>query len=264
MQSLYNAIGSTYCATRRADPSLAKTLARFVEAQDGRCYLDLACGTGNYTNALASVSGTWYGCDISDVMLTQARAKNSKIEWKLSKADALPYQSAFFDGAMCTLAIHHFPELLQPFQEVHRVLNQGTFVLFTAFPEQMRDYWLCHYFPEMMRSSVAQMPAREQLTAALESAGFEIENAIPFYVTNELQDLFLYSGKERPILYLDPLVRANISSFASRCSPAELNAGLQQLRSDIESGDFSSVASSYQSVGGDYAFVVARKRWTIA
>ena len=260
MQLLYNDIGHTYRTTRRADPAIAKTLADLLELQEDRRFLDLACGTGNYTDALASIGGNWYGCDISEVMVNQARLKNSTIDWKLSKADSLPYQNGYFHGAMCTLAIHHFPDQLKPFQEVYRVLNQGTFVLFTAFPEQMHEYWLCHYFPEMMKSSIAQMPAQELVTASLRSAGFEIEKITPFYVTNELQDLFLYSGKDRPNQYLDPTVRANISSFASHCSDAELADGLQRLSLDIESGTFSKVVSSYQSTRGDYAYVVARKR----
>lgn len=260
MQPLYNDIGSTYCGTRRADLSIAIILARLLNVQEGRRFLDLACGTGNYTDALASIGGSWHGCDISDVMIKQARLKNSAINWQLSKADSLLYQSGFFDGAMCTLAIHHFPDLLKPFREVYRVLNQGTFVLFTAFPEQMREYWLCHYFPEMMKSSITQMPSQKLVTVALQSAGFEIDQITPFHVTNELQDLFLYAGKGRPDQYLDPKVRANISSFASRCSTTELNIGLRHLSRDIESGEFSKVAASYQSIDGDYAYVVGRKR----
>lgn len=260
MQPLYNEIGSTYCATRRADPFIAKTLARLVKVQKGHRFLDLACGTGNYTTALAEIGGEWHGCDISEVMINQARSKSSLIGWQLSKADSLPYQSKYFDGAMCTLAIHHFPDLLKPFQEVHRVLEQGVFVLFTAFSEQMEGYWLCHYFPEMMKSSIAQMPAQALVTTALQSSGFEIEKIEPFYITNELQDLFLYSGKDNPNQYLDPAVRANISSFASRCSKGELASGLERLSRDIESGEFSRVAASYQSTQGDYAYVVARKR----
>jgi SAM-dependent methyltransferase len=231
-----------------------------VELREGRRFLDLACGTGNYTTALASIGGQWHGCDISAVMLNQARSKSSSIDWQLSKADSLPYQNDYFDGAICTLAIHHFSDLLKPFREVHRVLDQGPFVLFTAFPEQMEGYWLCHYFPEMMKRSIAQMPTQELVTAALLSAEFEIEKIVQYTITNELQDLFLYSGKDRPRQYFDPAVRANISSFASRCSEAELSEGLERLSRDIESGNFSKVASSYQSTHGDYAYVIARKR----
>jgi hypothetical protein len=138
------------------------------------------------------------------------------------------------------------------------VLDRGRFVVFTAFPEQMRGYWLCHYFPEMMRRSIEQMPSRESVVAALQDAGFTIEEIVPFHVTDRLQDLFLYAGKERPRLYLDPLVRANIFSFAALCSPDELEAGLRALGDDLESGEFGRVAERYSSPDGDYAFVVGR------
>lgn len=259
MQPLYNAIGSTYCASRRADPSIAKELARLIAIDEHKRFLDLACGTGNYTSALAALGGCWHGTDISDVMLDQARASNPGIIWRLSQADSLPYEDGFFDGAMCTLAIHHFAQLLRPFKEVHRVLRGGPFIIFTAFSEQMHGYWLCHYFPEMMKSSIEQMPSREVVITSLQCAGFEVESIKPFYVTEQLQDLFLYAGKARPAQYFDPVVRANISSFASRCTDAELSAGLRMLREDIDSGAFANVASRYQSIDGDYAYVVAHK-----
>jgi SAM-dependent methyltransferase len=262
MQALYNEICSSYCTTRRADPSITQTLAHLLSVAHGGNFLDLACGTGNYTNALASIGGNWHGCDISEVMVRQARAKNQEVRWQVSSADSLPYPATFFDGAICTLAIHHFPDLLQPFKEVYRTMRQGPFVLFTAFPEQMQRYWLCHYFPEMMASSIAQMPTQEIVTSALRSAGFEIDSILPFDVTNDLQDLFLYSGKERPELYLDTQIRANISSFASRCSQAELESGLKTLSDDIETCTFAELAASYRCSSGDYTYIVAHKRTT--
>ena len=60
-------------------------------------------------------------------------------------------------------------------------------------------------------------------------------------VTNELQDLFLYSGKHRPDLYLDPAVRDNISSFANLAPVSELQDGLALLASDIQTGTVTSV-----------------------
>ncbi len=66
-------------------------------------------------------------------------------------------------------------------------------------------------------------------------------------MSNNLQDLFLQSRKYRPELYLDPIVRARISSFAKLCESEELNSGLEKLERDIE------------SALGDYLFVVARK-----
>lgn len=258
MSALYDEIGTTYCTTRRADPSIATTLASLLSIEPGKHYLDLACGTGNYTNALAMLGGRWHGADISEVMIRQAQSSNQQIQWQVSSASSLPYRDSSFDGVMCTLAIHHFNGLLHPFEEVRRTLKHGNFVLFTAFSEQMRRYWLCHYFPCMMEHAIAQMPEQALVSAQLQAAGFTIERVLPFNITNELQDLFLYSGKERPELYLDPAVRANISSFASLCSQAELNAGMQKLRNDITTGAFSEIAASYQSPVGDYAYVVAK------
>lgn len=263
MQPLYDRIGSTYSRTRCADVAITATLAELLALKPQGKYLDLACGSGNYTQALAALAGRWYGLDISATMLWQARQQHlpqhSGIRWQLGRSEALPYQSNLFDGMICTQALHHFSDLPQSFSEVYRVMRQGRFVLFTAFPKQMRGYWLCHYFPRMMKRAMEQMPTEAAVTAALESAGFAIERIVPFCVSNALQDLFLYSGKARPQQYLDPEVRANISSFASLCHGTELEAGLQKLKEDMESGAFAQVADSYRIGQGDYAYVVAHK-----
>jgi SAM-dependent methyltransferase len=259
MQPLYNSIGSRYGATRRADPAIAGQISRLVNCAGGSRFLDVACGTGSYTCALAAGGGQWHGTDISEVMLKQAMEKDSSIEWAVGSIERLPYQDGFFDGVVCSLAIHHFAELDTPFREVWRVLNKGKFVIFTAFPEQMQNYWLCHYFPDMMRRSCQKMPSKQSVVDSLQLAGFEIASVNPFFVTNQLQDLFLYSGKERPEFYLDPVVRANISSFAALCSAEELEQGLLALRADIASKRFNEVSQRYESRSGDYAFVVGGK-----
>lgn len=259
MQPLYDSIGTTYSATRRADPSIAREIARSAAVRPGATFLDVACGTGNYTCALAGIGGIWHGTDISAVMLKKAAERSTSISWVQSSVNALPYKDSSFEGAVCSLAIHHFADLPSPFHEIWRVLRQGRFVIFTSFPEQMRGYWLCHYFPEMMQHLIEKRPARDSVTRSLRSAGFEIREIIPFHVTSELQDLFLYSGKDRPELYFDPVLRANISSFAELCPPDELHEGLISLRDDLESGKFQRITNGYRSENGDYAYVIAEK-----
>jgi ubiquinone/menaquinone biosynthesis C-methylase UbiE len=267
MQPLYDKIGASYSRTRCADAAITATLAELLAVHAEGNYLDLACGSGNYTLALAALAGTWYGVDLSETMIRQARvqrpwhkhAQDASVYWQLGTANALPYKNAFFDGVLCTLSIHHFSNLHRAFREAYRVMRQGRIVLFTAFPKQMRGYWLCHYFPQMMKRAIAQMPTEARVTAALQSAGFEIERIVPFCVNNGLTDLFLYSGKARPEQYLDPEVRANISSFSELCNSKELASGLQRLQQDIASGAFAQVAESYRIGQGDYAYVVARK-----
>lgn len=258
MPAIYDFIGTNYARSRRADPVIAQTLARELNLTSGGSYLDLACGTGNYTFALSDLDGEWSAVDVSQVMLDQARQKASNVEWELASADDLPFPDATFDGAICTLAIHHFPSLESPFSEVRRTLRSGKFVIFTGLAEQMGNYWLCHYFPQMMARAIEKMPSESEIRLALGQSGFKSVSVTPYFVTNELQDLFLYSGKHRPDLYLDADIRANISSFASLATSAELQEGLAQLSADLKSGDFASVKEQYATELGDYAFISAR------
>lgn len=259
MPVLYDQIGATYSATRRADPSVAQALAEYVGVSNAGSFLDVGCGTGNYTCAVAAHGGRWHGIDTSAEMLGQARGKNRFITWTLGSAETLPFGTGDFTGAICTLAIHHFTSVATAFSETFRVLRAGKIVLFTAFPDQMRNYWLCHYFPRMMEKSINRMPGRELVIQELKNAGFTEPLVIPFHVTAELQDMFLYSGKLRPELYLEPAVRSNISSFATLCPARELEKGLSALRNDISSGRFQALLQQYSIDQADYAFVVATK-----
>ncbi|MCG3189356.1 MAG: Ubiquinone/menaquinone biosynthesis C-methyltransferase UbiE [Burkholderiaceae bacterium] len=257
MQALYDSLGTTYAASRRADPALVRSLAEFLRLSPSSSYLDVACGTGNYTVALSSLGGKWSAVDVSEVMLAQARAKSDVVAWVRSDAGCLPFPTSTFDGAICTLAIHHFGNLESPFAEARRALRSGSFVIFTGLAEQMRHYWLCHYFPQMMTRSIENMPSEAQIRSALSRAGFSSVAVRPFSVTRDIQDLFLYSGKHRPELYLNAAVRANISSFALFAPHAELEAGLAQLATDLQNGTFASIKARYGSDAGDYAYVVA-------
>ena len=258
MPALYDVIGSSYAASRRADPVLVGLLADYVALAPSGSYLDLACGTGNYTVALSAIGGRWTGLDISNKMLEQARQKSQAITWLQSDAADLPFQAGVFDGAICTLALHHFKNLAGPFAEVRRIIRSGSFVIFTGLPEQMKHYWLGHYFPQMMARSIKNMPEESTIREALSCAGFGSVDLFPFFVTPELQDLFLYAGKDRPGLYLDAVVRSNISSFATLTSSAELQSGLARLAEDLQSGAFHDVRAQHRTADGDYAFILAR------
>jgi hypothetical protein len=99
------------------------------------------------------------------------------------------------------------------------------------------------------------MPTATKISEALLQAGFKSVTVEPFFVTNELRDQFLYSGRHRPSIYLDPAVRAKISSFARLFSESELQIGLDRLSADIQSGTFPSIAATYATELGDYAYI---------
>jgi SAM-dependent methyltransferase len=191
-------------------------------------------------------------------MLVGARTKSAAVRWCQADVAALPFRAGAFDGALCTLAIHHFPDLAGALAEVGRVLAPGArLVIFTAFPEQMRDCWLGEYFPVMLARSIAQMPSGGAVERALREAGLRLLQVEPWLVPADLVDLFLYSGKDRPELYFEPAVRRGISSFALLADAGEVEAGLARLQADLASGRFAEIRARAASPHGDYAFVVA-------
>jgi ubiquinone/menaquinone biosynthesis C-methylase UbiE len=256
---LYDRIGTHYDVTRRADPALVARLIAHLNPEPTGRYLDIACGTGNYTVAVAQTGMRVHGIDQSPRMIAAARDKSHAVAWLVGNVEALPFRDGTFSGVLCTLAIHHFKALQPAFQEAFRVLTRGHFVLFTSTAEQMRGYWLNAYFPAAMARSIVQMPGLQTIIRALQRSGFASVHTEPYEVHTDLQDFFLYSGKHRPAMYLDPQVRAGISTFAALADPSEVEEGCRKLSQDIESGRIAEVIARYRHPHGDYLFVVGEK-----
>ncbi|MGH7949851.1 MAG: class I SAM-dependent methyltransferase, partial [Candidatus Binataceae bacterium] len=108
--ALYDRIGTTYDATRRADPYLLGRLLHHLRPSRNRIHLDLGCGTGNYTAALRSAGVRIIGVDLSALMLARAREKNPDVAWCRVRAESLPFVSGAFGGAMSTFVHHHMSD----------------------------------------------------------------------------------------------------------------------------------------------------------
>jgi len=260
----YDQIGREYNATRSADPYITGRLLYHLQPEQGRLYLDIGCGTGNYTIALAEKGLSFVGVEPSDRMLGAARSRKGDINWVQGTAEQIPAGDNVFDGIVATLTIHHWTDLKKAFAEVGRVLSgNGRLVLFTSTPEQMEGYWLNHYFPRMLRASMAQMPSLADIREAMGPAELEIRDIEQYFVKDDLQDCFLYVGKNNPRLYFDETIRQGISSFSSLASPREVEQGLLQLRSDIDNHRFDRVRKHYENESGDYLFLVISKKGSI-
>lgn len=253
----YDAIGRSYDRTRRADPRIVDELVRHLHLDVGMHCLDLACGTGNYAMALLRTGASIVGLDVSWKMLSTARGKSASLPLVAADAEALPFPDDRFEAVVCCLAAHHFRDSARVFSEVRRVMRPGRFVTFTATAEQMRGYWLNEYFPRALARSIEQMPALAFMKGALRQAGFRFVCYEPWSVPSDLLDLFLYSGKHRPGLYLEPEVRRSISTFANLAEPGEIERGVRRLRHDIASGRIDEVVAAYRNDAGDYGFAIA-------
>ncbi|HLI81594.1 MAG TPA: class I SAM-dependent methyltransferase [Candidatus Binataceae bacterium] len=258
--ALYDAIGKTYDTTRRADPSITRCLARLLELRPGANYLDVGCGTGNYTVALQNLGAQMHGLELTSTMLAKARLKSDRVRWIQGDAASLPFPDRCFGGAIATVTIHHWKTLRPGFDEVFRVIRSGHFVIFTGDHAQMNGYWLKEYFRNGFAASIKQMPATEVVVDQLERAGFTDVKRETWEVPRDIQDWFLFAGKYRPEIYLDPQVRAGISFFAQGiATPEETAAGCARLEADIKSGRIEQVMEKYRHNLGDYLFVIAAK-----
>lgn len=259
MQPKYDKIGIQYNQTRKSDAHLTSRLLHHLKPKKSGLYLDIGCGTGNYTDALQQKGFQFVGIDPSNKMLAKAKLKNLQIDWRIGLADKTGLETNSIDGIIASLTIHHWTDLDRAFAELHRVIKSThKLVIFTSTPKQMKGYWLNHYFPKMMDASIFQMPSMEKVEKAMTSSGFEIIQAENYSIKPDLQDQFLYCGKENPELYFDINVRNGISSFSSLANKQEVEQGLAKLRKDIDSGKIKKVQASHQNEEGDYLFVVGR------
>src|SRR5688572_25181761 len=230
----YDKIGVGYNTTRQADPYLFSRLYAMLSLTTDGHYLDVGCGTGNYTIEFANKGIRFTGIDPSSEMLLTAKTKSDKVNWLNGIAEELPFSDNSFDGAIATLTIHHWKNIENGFKEIARVIKPGSrLVIFTSSPEQMDGYWLNHYFPELIKRSSLQMPSVETVELALKHAGFTINTFEKYFVQDDLQDLFLQCGKNRPEIYFDENVRRGISTFAALANKEEVDAGLKMLADDI-------------------------------
>ena len=257
---LYDRIGLDYNSTRQADPYITERIFHLLSPEKNKLYLDIGCGTGNYTIKLSDKGFDFWGIDPSAQMLNEAKSKSGNIKWLEGSSERIPAEDEAFDGVIASLTIHHWSNLEKSFEELFRVMKPGSkFILFTSTPEQMKGYWLNHYFPEILKRAADQMPPFEKVKMALKEAGFKISTAEKYYVKEDLKDYFLYSGKYNPQLYFDPMIRNGISSFADVSFRQEIENGLKLLTSDIETNKFIEISDRFRNDHGDYLFIVVEK-----
>jgi SAM-dependent methyltransferase len=96
-------------------------LERLLGPGAGRC-LDLACGTGLPTEAVARLGWSAVGVDLSSDLLEVARARG--LEVVEAPAEELPFEDASFDAAVSVLTHTDVDGWADAVAEVARVLKQ--------------------------------------------------------------------------------------------------------------------------------------------
>lgn len=99
-----------------------------ADIRRGQRVLDVACGTGALTVAVAarvSPGGTVLGLDANPDMLAVARRKHAGIEWHDGRAESLPFPDASFDAVVSQFGLMFFSDRVAALREMQRVLRPG-------------------------------------------------------------------------------------------------------------------------------------------
>lgn len=100
--------------------------------------LDVACGTGVVARGGASVvgsEGTVVGVDVNPAMLNVARTLNDDIDWIEGPAESLPFESGFFDAAVCQFGLMFFTDTDAALCEMARVVRPGRPVVLATWAD---------------------------------------------------------------------------------------------------------------------------------
>ncbi len=117
---------------------LAGPFLDFAGVQAGDRVLDVGCGTGVITAALAERGCTAVGVDASEPYINGARRDrpHANVIYELGDARHMTHPDASFDGCVSTLALDVIPEVDQVVREMRRVTRPGGVVACGVF-----DFW---------------------------------------------------------------------------------------------------------------------------
>jgi ubiquinone/menaquinone biosynthesis C-methylase UbiE len=167
-------------------------IATALAGHDISTIVDLACGTGRFSEALANRFGAnVVGVDPSERMLAQARAKpmSDRVTFVRGSGEEIPCPRASADLIFISMAFHHFRSPDQAAKECHRVLRDGGMVCIrNSTRERSSPYE--PYFPNYRRA-LDGLPAAQEITGAFTRNDFELRlhEAVPHMMAKCVDDL---------------------------------------------------------------------------
>ena len=134
--ALFDSIAPVYdkmntIMTAGLDGHWRRAAVRAARLSPGDSALDIACGTGKLTAALARVVGPLgkaVGVDLAPAMLEEARRSWGdmvQVEFRLANALALPVEDSSFDAATIAFGLRNLASFEDGFREMARIVRPG-------------------------------------------------------------------------------------------------------------------------------------------
>lgn len=116
----------------------AEDLADRVRALEPKSVLEVACGTGVVTRAMARTLPAT--CEITATDLNEAMVAYGElvgtarqVSWYQADVMSLPYDNNSFDAVVCQFGVMFFPDRVAAYREIRRVLRPGGTFLFNIW-----------------------------------------------------------------------------------------------------------------------------------
>ena len=200
-----------------------EAVERRINRSSLRKILDLGCGTGRFSDALAEhVHATVIGIDPSTKMLSHTPASSADVAvvYGCGSAEAIPLASGAIDMIFISMVFHHFTDPELAGQECARVLRpEGYLCLRTASREMIPQYAYVPFFPASWPVLEQRLPSLTRQCEVFQSAGLELVSVE--LITQQIAPDYLN--------YAEKLATKSDSILAS-LDDADFERGLQALR----------------------------------
>jgi SAM-dependent methyltransferase len=219
---LYDIVGRTYSATRRADPRVDAQISQALAGSAS--VVNIGAGTGSYEPAQ-----TIAAIEPSQTMIGQ-RPPGAAPAIRAA-AEHLPLRDNCADAALAVLTVHHWTDLVAGIAEMRRIARHQLVVLSWDADVIGEKFWLLsEYLPQARAADAALAVPLDRLVSLLDDPVIT-----PVPVPHDCADGFAAAYWRRPDAYLDPTVRAGMSLF-TKTGEGMVEAGLARLAADLRSG----------------------------
>ncbi len=198
-------------------------VASSVRKQRIRTILDLGCGTGRFSEALAAhFDAEVIGIDPSKKMLDQARMKlsDSRVRYELGRGEAIPLPDDSVNLIFMSMCFHHFDDERLAVRECRRVARDGAATLLrTGTRDRILSYPYVEFFPESRPILEDCLPTGVMIREVFESAGFTTVSSS--VVTQKIaEDYATYAEK----------LAAGADSVLAQLSQSVFESGIEAMR----------------------------------
>ena len=221
-------IATTYDRGRDHGPEVLNlwmsVVSFYAQDQQVKTILDLGCGTGRFTEALASsFDAEVVGVDPSSKMLAQARAKrrDRRVRYELGHAEAIPLPNDSVDLIFISMALHHFDDPSAAARECRGVLKTGaTLFLRGGTRDCIPAYPYVAFFPESKPLLETTLSTRTSIREVFEGAGF----------STIAEDVVVQEVAPTHVAYAEKL-GAGADSILAQLTAKDFDSGMAALRS---------------------------------